>query len=124
VQLGRHGRRCFEARLDGVPVAVGSLVVARAHFYGGRFVLAPEARLDRPELHAVLFPSPTQLAALRYMAGVVAGTLKHQCDVEVQRAHEIELNGPEGAPVQIDGDIRAHLPATIRMAATPLSVIA
>jgi diacylglycerol kinase (ATP) len=123
-QLGRHERRCFDARLDGAPVALGSLVVARAHFYGGRFVLAPEARLDRPELHAVLFPSPTRLAALRYMAGVVTGTLKHQCDVEVRRAHEIELNGPEGAPVQIDGDVRAHLPATIRMAATPLSVIA
>ena len=55
-QLGRHERRLFDARIDGKAERPASLVVARAHFYGGRFVLAPEARLDQPALHAVLFP--------------------------------------------------------------------
>jgi diacylglycerol kinase (ATP) len=123
-QLARHERRVFAARIDGQEAAPASLVVARGHFYGGRFVLAPEARLDRPDLHAVLFPAPSRLAALRYMAGVVTGTLARQCDVEVRRASAIELAGPEGAPVQIDGDVRAHLPASIRLAQAPIAVIA
>ncbi|HVA15843.1 MAG TPA: diacylglycerol kinase family protein [Stellaceae bacterium] len=123
-RLARHERRCFSARIDGRDEAPASLVVARAHFYGGRFVLAPEARLDTPQLYAVLFPAPSRLAALRYMAGVVTGILARQCDVEVRRAAEIELSGPEGAPVQIDGDIRAHLPASIRLATSPLAIIA
>ncbi|HEV8013957.1 MAG TPA: diacylglycerol kinase family protein [Stellaceae bacterium] len=123
-QLARHERRVFAARIDGVATAPASLVIARAHFYGGRFVLAPEARLDRPDLHAVLFPAPSRLAALRYMAGVLTGTLARQCDVVVRRAAEIELAGPEGAPVQIDGDVRAHLPASIRLARAPIAVIA
>lgn len=123
-QLARHEKRCFAARIDGTDSAPASLVVARAHFYGGRFVLAPEARLDRAELHAVMFPAPSRLAALRYMAGVVTGTLARQCDVEVRRAAAVELEGPEGAPVQIDGDVRAHLPASIRLAAAPLALIA
>jgi YegS/Rv2252/BmrU family lipid kinase len=123
-QLARHRRRTFAARIDGATEAPASLVVARAHFYGGRFVLAPEARLDTPALHTVLFPSPSRLAALRYMAGVVTHTLARQCDVEVRRATEIDLAGPEGAPVQIDGDVRAHLPASIRLAASPLAIIA
>jgi len=58
------------------------------------------------------------------MAAVVTGTLQRQCDVEVRGAHEIELAGPEGAPVQIDGDVRAHLPANIRLASAPLMLIA
>jgi diacylglycerol kinase (ATP) len=123
-QLARHERRPFAARIDGAEIAPAALVVARAHFYGGRFVLAPQARLDRPELHAVLFPGASRLAALRYMAGVLAGTLARQRDVEVRRAAEIELSGPEGAPVQIDGDVRAHLPASIRLATAPLALIA
>ena len=123
-QLARHERPCFSARLDGRETAPASLVVARSHFYGGRFVLAPEARLERPELHAVLFPARSRLATLRYMAGVLTGTLARQCDVEVRRAAAIELAGPEGAPVQIDGDVRAHLPASIRLAAAPLAIIA
>lgn len=123
-QLARHERRSFTARIDGKSEAPASLVVARAHFYGGRFVLAPEARLEEPALHTVLFPATSRLAALRYMAGVVTGTLARQCDVEVRRAGEIDLAGPEGAPVQIDGDVRAQLPASIRLAKAPLAIIA
>jgi diacylglycerol kinase (ATP) len=122
-QLG-HERPLFNARIDGKLEHPASLVVARAHFYGGRFVLAPQARLDQPALHTVLFPGASRMATLRYMAAVVTGTLQRQCDVEVRGARVIELAGPEGAPVQIDGDVRAHLPASIRLAAAPLALIA
>lgn len=122
--LARLDRRLFEARIDGKLERPASLVVARAHFYGGRFVLAPAARLDQPALHAVLFPGVSRLASLRYMAAVVTGTLQRQRDVEVRGARQIELAGPAGAPVQIDGDVRAHLPASIRLAAAPVALIA
>ena len=124
-QLVRHdAQRRFAARIDGERTAPASLVVARGHFYGGRFVLAPEARLEQPALHAVVFPGVSRLATLRYMAGVLTGTLARQCDVAVRRAAAIELAGPEGAPVQIDGDVRAHLPASIRLAQSPVAIIA
>jgi len=123
-QLARHEPHRFAARIDNEDLAVASLVIARAHFYGGRFVLAPEAQLAQPGLHAVLFPGASRLDALRYMAAVVTGTLRWQCDVAVRRAAEIEIEGPAGAPVQIDGDIRAHLPARIRLADAPLAIIA
>jgi len=123
-QLLRHDVARFPALIDDAPAAPASLVVARAHYYGGRFVLAPAARLDEPQLHAVLFPDPSRWAALRYMAAVVSGTLARQCDVERRPAEEIELAGPAGAPVQVDGDIRAYLPARIRLAPEPVAVIA
>ncbi len=123
-QLMRHRAPCLPAVLDGLAEEAASLVVARAHFYGGRFVLAPAARLDQPRLHAVLFPEKSRFAALRYMAAVVLGRLARQRDVEVRPAEQIELRGPRGAPVQVDGDIRAYLPARIRLAATPIEIIA
>ena len=123
-QLARHEPRQFFVRMDGTTIAPASLVVARAHFYGGRFVLAPKARLDAPLLHAVQFPASSRLAAFRYMAAVVTGTLVRQCDVKVQTAERIEIEGPKGAPVQVDGDVRLRLPVTIGMAATPIQLIA
>lgn len=123
-QLARHEERRFSARIDGTRVEPASLVIARAHFYGGRFVLAPQARLEAPLLHAVQFPAPSRLAAFRYMAAVVTGTLARQCDVKVQTAQRIEIDGPDGAPVQVDGDVRLRLPASIGMAATPIGIIA
>lgn len=124
MQLLRHTPRLFAARVDGSERRLGSLVVARAHFYGGRFVLAPEARLDRQQLYAVEFADPSRIATLRYAAAVVLGCLRRQRDVAVRAAAEIELEGPAGAPVQVDGDIRLRLPARIRLAGSPIGLIA
>lgn len=123
-QLARYRPCRYRALLDGVPVAPASLVIARAHYYGGRFVLAPTARLEERGLHAVLFEQPTRAAMLRYLAAVVMGRLGCQCDVRVLPAARIELYGPPGAPVQVDGDIRARLPLSVQLAATPLNIIA
>lgn len=123
-QLARHEPGRFTARVDGTAINPASLVVARAHFYGGRFVLAPKARLDEPKLHTVQFPAPSRLAAFRYMAAVVTGMLARQCDVRVETAERIEIDGPVGAPVQVDGDVRMRLPVTIGLAAEPIGIIA
>jgi diacylglycerol kinase (ATP) len=124
--LGRlrdYRPRRYGASIDGLAVEPASLVVARSHFYGGRFVLAPEARLEVPVLHAVLFERSGRGAALRYMAEMVAGCLHRDRDVRRLTARSIELAGPAGAPVQIDGDIRARLPVSVRIAASPLGLI-
>ncbi len=123
-QLARHAGRCVDASVDGAALQCAALVVARAHFYGGRFVLAPAARLDQRQLHAVIFPALSRGAALRYMAAVVLGRLSRQRDVAIRISERIELRGPAGAPVQIDGDIRAHLPASIGLADEPIAIIA
>jgi diacylglycerol kinase family enzyme len=123
-QLARHTGEHFNAEIDGTRIEAASLVIARAHFYGGRFVLAPEARLDAPQLYAVQFPGTSRLATLRYMAAVVTGMLARQCDVKVARTTRIAIDGPEGAPVQVDGDVRVFLPARIGLGTEPVAIIA
>lgn len=124
LELARHEKRRFTASIDGTRIDPASLVIARAHFYGGRFVLAPEARLGSPQLYAVEFPGVSRLATLRYMAAVVMGMLARQCDVRVESVKRIEIDGPAGAPIQVDGDVRLHLPARISLGSEPIAIIA
>jgi diacylglycerol kinase (ATP) len=120
----RDYRPCsYRAELDGVPVEGASLVAAKSHFYGGRFVLAPAARLDEPRLDVVLFEHAGRRAALGYMAAMAAGLL-HRCpSVRVVPARDVRLSEPAGAAVQLDGDIQLRLPARLRIAAAPLQLI-
>ena len=122
-QLLHHSGARLGTALDQRRIGCGSLVVARAHFYGGRFVLAPEARLDAAQLYAVVFEGSSRLATARYLVAAVAHCLAQQRDVRVVAAEHIELSGPPGAPVQIDGDIRAHLPVRIRLSNAAVGLI-
>src|SRR5579883_3499293 len=65
----------YRAELGGTAITAASLVAAKAHFYGGRFVLAPAARLDVPSFQVVLFQRAGRGAALGYLAAMGLGTL-------------------------------------------------
>lgn len=125
--LGRlyyYRPRSYRAEVDGRAVESASLVAAKSHFYGGRFVLAPAARLEEPAFHVVLFGKGGRGAALGYMVAMAAGVLPHCPSVRIVPAKAVRLTEPGGAPVQLDGDIRLRLPAALRIAATPLGLIA
>jgi diacylglycerol kinase (ATP) len=120
----RAYRACsYRALLDGMPVEGSSLVAAKSHFYGGRFVLAPAARLDQPQLEVVLFKHAGRGAAIGYLLAMGLGLLPRCRSVRVIRAHEIRLTEPAGAPIQLDGDIQLRLPARLRIASAPLQLI-
>jgi diacylglycerol kinase (ATP) len=120
----RHYRPCFyRAEVDGTPVEGASLVAARAHFYGGRFVLAPAARLEDRRMEVVVFGHGGRGAALGYMAAMGLGVLQHCRGLRIVPGQSVRLFEPAGAPVQLDGDIQLHLPARLRLATTPLRLI-
>jgi len=123
-QLMRPPLGRFPAAIDDAVEWPASIIVARAHFYGGRYVLAPKARLDSDQLYAVTFARNTRLATLRYLAATVTDCLATQCDVRVRPIERVALQGPRGAPVQVDGDVRLRLPVEIALAATPVGIIA
>jgi diacylglycerol kinase (ATP) len=113
----------YRAELDGAALEAASLVAAKSHFYGGRFVLAPEAQLDDPFFQVAVFRSAGRVAAVGYMTAMGLGLLPHWPRFDVVPAKSIRLSEPAGAPVQLDGDIQLTLPIHLRVAATPLSLI-
>ncbi|HKW54785.1 MAG TPA: diacylglycerol kinase family lipid kinase, partial [Stellaceae bacterium] len=58
-----------------------------------------------------------------YMAAMAVGLLPRCPSVRIVPARQVRLIDPPGAAVQIDGDVLARLPVTLRIAATPLQLI-
>lgn len=124
--LGRlrdHRFTWYKAIVDNLACEPASLIAARAHFYGGRFVLAPDASLDEPRFQSVLFERNGRCATVHYLTAVGLGRFAQRGDVRIIPSQTIELSGPVGAPVHVDGDICARLPVTIRLADRSLGLI-
>lgn len=108
---------------DGAGCRAVTAVVCNGPLYGGPFVAAPRADLDKPGFELRLLERPGLWNVLRYGAALAAGRLDALPDAPCRRATRIELQGPEGAPLQADGDILAHLPATLSVADETVNVL-
>ena len=113
----------YRVRLDGEDHEAASVIVAKGHFYGGRFVCAPEARLAEPLFRVCLFTRPGAWNVLRYAAALGLGRLGRLPDYKVLPARELRIEGPEGDPVQGDGDVIARLPVRIRVLPEALRIV-
>jgi diacylglycerol kinase (ATP) len=113
----------YVLEIDGRRYDAAAAVIAKGHFYGGRFVLASQARLDAPSLHAVLMERPGRLNILRYALAIARGRLDQLQDVRVIEARRVAVSGPEGEAVQADGDLAARLPLSIRLAERRLALV-
>ncbi len=116
VELIRDRSAPYRVVIGGQTFEAAAVIVANGHFYGGRFVCAPDARIDEVDLHVVLFERPGRWNALRYIWGMVTGGLSRLADVRVVRTTKLSIDGPTGEPVQGDGDIIATLPVEIAVA--------
>jgi YegS/Rv2252/BmrU family lipid kinase len=122
-QLFRFSFPRYRVTIDGVDHDAASVVVAKGHYYAGRHVCAPDARLDQPEFHVCLFSRGGRWNTVRYALALAAGRLPRLADVRIVRGGRIALEGPIGDPVQGDGDIIARLPVRIEIAPRPLSLL-
>jgi YegS/Rv2252/BmrU family lipid kinase len=113
----------YDVTVDGVTRRAASVIVANGHYYAGRFVCAPEARLTDPEFHVCLFTRPGRWPALRYGLATMLGRLDRLDDYQVVRGRRIAISGPAGDPVQADGDLVARLPVEVVADGTPLDLI-
>ena len=123
VQLARHRACRYRVSCAGEDHAPAALVLANGRFYGGRFVLAPAARLDDDSLQLVLFMRDGRLAVLRYMLAMALGQVHRLSDVRILPVSSLTVTGPVAAPVHADGEIVATLPVTIAIATRPLWLI-
>jgi diacylglycerol kinase (ATP) len=123
VELFRYNFPTFTVTIDGAAHVCASAIVAKGHFYGGRFVCAPDARLTDADFQVCLFLSAGRWAVLRYAIALGFGRLHKLSDVKLLRGRDIRIDGPAGSPVQGDGDIIARLPATLSIVANPITVL-
>ncbi len=121
--LRRFASPGYRVRLDGETHEAASVIVAKGHFYGGRFVCAPRARLTEPLFQVCLFTRPGAWNMLRYAAALGLGRLGRLPHYKVLPAREVLIEGPEGDPVQGDGEVITRLPAQIRLLPEALKIV-
>jgi diacylglycerol kinase (ATP) len=113
MQILRHRGRIYEVTIDGYSYRAASAIIANGHYYGGRFVAAPDARLEDRSLQVCLFDHAGRIDIIRYALALMLGRLHRLPDVSIIPAQRITITGPAGEPVQLDGDADAHLPIHI-----------
>jgi YegS/Rv2252/BmrU family lipid kinase len=114
-QLLHQKPTLYDVDIDGTRHRAASVIVAKGHFYAGRYVCAPSARLDVPRFQVCLFTRPGRWNVLRYAIALSLNRLHQLADVEIVNARHVRIAGPAGEPVQSDGDIIAHLPVTVEI---------
>ncbi|MBI1779320.1 MAG: YegS/Rv2252/BmrU family lipid kinase [Proteobacteria bacterium] len=113
----------FRLDLDGSEHEAASVIVAKGHFYAGRFVVAPMASLDEPIFQVALFEHPGRLPAMAAMAAMAAGRLDCLPGFRILAARSVMIEGDAGAPIQADGDIVARVPARLAIAREPVRLV-
>jgi YegS/Rv2252/BmrU family lipid kinase len=99
--------------VDGREKRAAWAIVTNGRHYAGPFVLAPDADITHPGLTLFLFKKPSRLAFAVYLAALGLGIVQRLASVEVLPARRIDVPGPEGLAVEVDGDDRGFLPQTI-----------
>ncbi|MEX0758134.1 MAG: diacylglycerol kinase family protein, partial [Tistlia sp.] len=122
-QLAVYDFPRYRVAIDEEIYAAASAVACNAHFYGGRYVLAPAAGLEAPSLEVCLFERPGRLHAARYALAMLLGLLPRLPDYRVVTGRRIAIQGPVEDPIQGDGDIVASLPGVIRVLPDALDLV-
>lgn len=113
----------YRLNVDGRDYDAVSAIIANGRSYAGRYLLAPEARLEDPRLHVCLFQKPGALAFMRYGLALQCGRLGKRSDFRIVTGRKITIEGPTGDPLQADGDIVAKLPVEIEALPGALNLV-
>ncbi len=121
-----YGYPAIRLTADGEPLT-GTLVVAgNIARYGGPWRMLPAARSDDRRLDLLVFHGRGRAASLGFARDLflLGGRHARRRDVSLRRAERIDLLGPPGLPVQMDGDpIAGAPPVEIRLAPDRLRLL-
>lgn len=109
-EAARYRFRQIRVSIDGRDTEAASIIVAKGSFYGGRFLLAPEANPGAPGFSVVLFDRRGPGAALGYGAALPLDLLARAPGIRRFRARHVDIGGNEYFPAQADGDSAGHTP--------------
>lgn len=113
--------------VDGRRHEASWVVIANARHYGGRFVLAPSARLQERGLQAILFKARTRPELVGQLMSLVLGRLDARAersrDVEMLPCSHVTVTSHHPVPTQVDGDVLGATPLEVEAAADEVALI-
>jgi diacylglycerol kinase family enzyme len=91
-------------------------IVAKAHYYAGRFVLAEDAGPEEPLFRVCLFKRGGVWNLLRYGVALLLGRRDKLDDVTIVTARDVAIANPTAVPVQADGECLGVTPVNLTIA--------
>ena len=109
---------------DGQPTVEGSFVlVGNGRLYGGPFSLFPDADIQDGLLDVCVFKHMNYLALMRYLRGLVFGSLTKFTDVRYFKTAHLLVKADRHVPLEADGEVAGHAPVEFSIKRRKLRVI-
>ncbi|MCF8719735.1 diacylglycerol/lipid kinase family protein [Nitrospina gracilis] len=114
----------LEVEIDGARHTCRWVLACKAVHYGGPYRVAPGADLAVPRLEVLLFQSRTPWGRLAEVAVAMLGRrFGIDTGIHVVETDRLRVTGPDGEPVQVDGDEAGTLPVDLSVGADTLNLI-
>lgn len=123
IQMARYPWPTLAVRVDGITHSCTMAIVAKAHYYAGKFVLAADAGPEEPLFRVCLFRGGGVWNLLRYGAAMLRGRLADLSDVTIVPAREVMVDRLPMVPVQTDGESLGETPANVVIADEHLAIL-
>ena len=122
--LWRWPRPQLTLRAEGQTISCEALYIAMGHYFAGPWTFAPDATRTVPDLHIVALKKARRRDFLSFMLAMVRGKSgqPHPNRMLVQTT-SCTITGPDGCPVQIDGDEGLTVPLQLEVAADAVRVV-
>jgi YegS/Rv2252/BmrU family lipid kinase len=121
--LASYSMPSIRVRSEGRVIEGSGLVAGKIRRYGPRYRITPEARLEEPLLHVVVFRGSKRRDYLRYLAGIVGGFHLRFGDVVSWKTSALTVEADSSVPCQVDGEFTGDTPVDIRVRDRALSVV-
>lgn len=128
VMAGLHallGPASYITAAGANPMGAGGLVlIGNGRLYGGEFRLFPKADLRDGLLEVCILPRVTWFTLARCSPSLLLRGVLPESVTQLFQTASVTLTSETPAPVQIDGELIGHLPATFTIEQRRLKVIA
>jgi len=104
---------------------VGELIlIGNGRLYGGQFNLFPKADLNDGKLDVCVIPKVNWITLARCSPSLLLQGKLPASQAILFSADSFTLKSPSATPLQLDGELIGHLPATFSIQRSKLRVIA
>ncbi|MZR31706.1 diacylglycerol/lipid kinase family protein [Sneathiella litorea] len=114
----------LEVEVNGVRHRAGSVIITKAKYYGGPFVIAPDCGIETPRLAVLVLKGSGIVNAIRYGGALLANRLDSLPDVEVVVTDKpVSLTSAAEFPCQCDGDGGLATPIEVSLDPQPIMML-
>jgi YegS/Rv2252/BmrU family lipid kinase len=99
------------------------VLIGNGRMYGGPFRLFKDACLDDGRLDVLVFKNQSHWDIVRYFQAILAGAHLKLPDIEYFQTESLQVEGPEGVAVELDGESAGELPCEFAISDRRLRVL-